>query len=92
MEKAGRYKCKQCPKTYDVYASYYGHLTSKHRPHKYICVCTKTYPTFAQFKIHSFDCVSKPPSVVIEKPKEDIIKPVRSSMQSFAAFGPHEIF
>ena len=57
------YSCKHCDKKYDVYASFYSHVATKHKPPKLPCpVCQLKFHTHTQIHAHAFKEHSKAPS------------------------------
>ena len=49
------YSCKFCDKVYDVYASFYSHVATKHKPPKLPCpVCHKLFHTHTKIHAHVF--------------------------------------
>lgn len=84
------YVCAHCKKNYDVYASYYSHVTTKHKEPKIKCPnCDEKFNTYIQlythnYKVHNASTETKPASSThIAIPPPDKTRSALSNMLVF---------
>ena len=82
-----QYECKVCEKTYERYASFYSHLTMKHKAPKVECVtCGKLFHTRAKLYAHCFrdQCQARTPQDVPVASAPRITSSLSASFIAFA--------
>jgi uncharacterized C2H2 Zn-finger protein len=82
------YSCKHCDKVYSIYASYYSHIETKHKPPKIPCpVCQLKFHTHTQIHAHAFKAHSKVTSDRSDKPAPQVTaKPRENVLSQMLAF------
>ena len=78
-----RYTCKECQKGFDIYSTYYSHLTRHKPPHKKCQFCTELFYTNGDLYKHSWK---------YHRPEKsaDVRPDIRPMMERLHTVEPHK--